>query len=148
MTLTPSIFHLGLFAELDSRSDLGIINYGVSMTTLEDVFLRLEAEAEVDQAGKTDVQNFIISGMKLVCLVLRLWIYSVSVESHTLHYKPASEKAHLNFKSQKSLMLGSRDVGGVLWMLMIHCFCFAFVDAATNCLPPMIFLCFLISRPI
>ncbi|KAF4084937.1 hypothetical protein AMELA_G00111750 [Ameiurus melas] len=39
----------GLFAKLDSRSDLGIINYGVSMTTLEDVFLRLEAEAEVDQ---------------------------------------------------------------------------------------------------
>uniref|UniRef100_A0A8C1RC96 ATP binding cassette subfamily A member 5 n=1 Tax=Cyprinus carpio TaxID=7962 RepID=A0A8C1RC96_CYPCA len=42
----------GLFAELDCRPDLGIINYGVSMTTLEDVFLRLEAEAEVDQAGK------------------------------------------------------------------------------------------------
>uniref|UniRef100_A0A9J8ARI4 Cholesterol transporter ABCA5 n=1 Tax=Cyprinus carpio carpio TaxID=630221 RepID=A0A9J8ARI4_CYPCA len=40
----------GLFAELDCRPDLGIINYGVSMTTLEDVFLRLEAEAEVDQA--------------------------------------------------------------------------------------------------
>ncbi|XP_030629359.1 cholesterol transporter ABCA5 [Chanos chanos] len=39
----------GLFAELDCRPDLGIINYGVSMTTLEDVFLRLEAEAEVDQ---------------------------------------------------------------------------------------------------
>uniref|UniRef100_A0A673IB07 ATP-binding cassette sub-family A member 5-like n=1 Tax=Sinocyclocheilus rhinocerous TaxID=307959 RepID=A0A673IB07_9TELE len=42
----------GLFVELDCRPDLGIINYGVSMTTLEDVFLRLEAEAEVDQAGK------------------------------------------------------------------------------------------------
>uniref|UniRef100_A0A8C7WL79 ABC transporter domain-containing protein n=1 Tax=Oncorhynchus mykiss TaxID=8022 RepID=A0A8C7WL79_ONCMY len=40
----------GLFSELDCRPDLGIINYGVSMTTLEDVFLRLEAEAEVDQA--------------------------------------------------------------------------------------------------
>uniref|UniRef100_A0A673I6D1 ATP-binding cassette sub-family A member 5-like n=1 Tax=Sinocyclocheilus rhinocerous TaxID=307959 RepID=A0A673I6D1_9TELE len=40
----------GLFVELDCRPDLGIINYGVSMTTLEDVFLRLEAEAEVDQA--------------------------------------------------------------------------------------------------
>uniref|UniRef100_A0A672NVM5 Cholesterol transporter ABCA5 n=1 Tax=Sinocyclocheilus grahami TaxID=75366 RepID=A0A672NVM5_SINGR len=40
----------GLFAEMDCRPDLGIINYGVSMTTLEDVFLRLEAEAEVDQA--------------------------------------------------------------------------------------------------
>uniref|UniRef100_A0A3Q3WA41 Cholesterol transporter ABCA5 n=1 Tax=Mola mola TaxID=94237 RepID=A0A3Q3WA41_MOLML len=40
----------GLFSELDCQPNLGIINYGVSMTTLEDVFLRLEAEAEVDQA--------------------------------------------------------------------------------------------------
>ncbi|KAF3704067.1 ATP-binding cassette sub-family A member 5 [Channa argus] len=40
----------GLFTDLDSQPNLGIINYGVSMTTLEDVFLRLEAEAEVDQA--------------------------------------------------------------------------------------------------
>ncbi|XP_028286434.1 cholesterol transporter ABCA5 isoform X2 [Parambassis ranga] len=40
----------GLFSELDSQPNLGIINYGVSMTTLEDVFLRLEAETEVDQA--------------------------------------------------------------------------------------------------
>ncbi|XP_035262804.1 ATP-binding cassette sub-family A member 5 [Anguilla anguilla] len=40
----------GLFSELDCRPDLSITNYGVSMTTLEDVFLRLEAEAEVDQA--------------------------------------------------------------------------------------------------
>uniref|UniRef100_A0A665WRZ3 Cholesterol transporter ABCA5 n=1 Tax=Echeneis naucrates TaxID=173247 RepID=A0A665WRZ3_ECHNA len=45
----------GLFSHLDCQPDLGIINYGVSMTTLEDVFLRLEAEAEVDQAG--DVFN-------------------------------------------------------------------------------------------
>lgn len=56
MVPTPHDFHSccisGLFAELDCRPDLGIINYGVSMTTLEDVFLRLEAEAEVDQAGK------------------------------------------------------------------------------------------------
>ncbi|XP_034050372.1 ATP-binding cassette sub-family A member 5 [Thalassophryne amazonica] len=40
----------GLFLELDTQTSLGITNYGVSMTTLEDVFLRLEAEAEVDQA--------------------------------------------------------------------------------------------------
>ncbi|XP_061563619.1 ATP-binding cassette sub-family A member 5 isoform X1 [Cololabis saira] len=40
----------GLFSELDSKPEMGISNYGVSMTTLEDVFLRLEAEAEVDQA--------------------------------------------------------------------------------------------------
>ncbi|XP_077482051.1 cholesterol transporter ABCA5 [Stigmatopora argus] len=39
-----------LFSELDSRPDACMLNYGVSMTTLEDVFLRLEAEAEVDEA--------------------------------------------------------------------------------------------------
>ncbi|NXH67312.1 ABCAA protein, partial [Hydrobates tethys] len=38
-----------LFSGLDSCSDQGIINCGVSMTTLEDVFLRLEEEAAVDQ---------------------------------------------------------------------------------------------------
>ncbi|XP_023672701.2 cholesterol transporter ABCA5 [Paramormyrops kingsleyae] len=37
-----------LFSDLDCRPDLGIANYGVSMTTLEDVFLRLEAEAEAE----------------------------------------------------------------------------------------------------
>ncbi|RLV94599.1 hypothetical protein DV515_00013078 [Chloebia gouldiae] len=38
-----------LFRGLDSCSEQGIINYGVSMTTLEDVFLRLEGEAMADQ---------------------------------------------------------------------------------------------------
>ncbi|XP_067403873.1 uncharacterized protein [Emydura macquarii macquarii] len=37
-----------LFCGLDSRSDQGIINYGISMTTLEDVFLKLESEAAID----------------------------------------------------------------------------------------------------
>ncbi|NXC10386.1 ABCA9 protein, partial [Orthonyx spaldingii] len=38
-----------LFSGLDSCSEQGIINYGVSMTTLEDVFLRLEGETTADQ---------------------------------------------------------------------------------------------------
>ncbi|XP_006886314.1 PREDICTED: ATP-binding cassette sub-family A member 5 isoform X1 [Elephantulus edwardii] len=40
----------GLFSALDTHSSLGVISYGVSMTTLEDVFLKLEVEAEIDQA--------------------------------------------------------------------------------------------------
>ncbi|XP_023614814.1 ATP-binding cassette sub-family A member 5 isoform X5 [Myotis lucifugus] len=40
----------GLFSALDTHSSLGVISYGVSMTTLEDVFLNLEVEAEIDQA--------------------------------------------------------------------------------------------------
>ncbi|NXI06362.1 ABCA9 protein, partial [Pachycephala philippinensis] len=41
-----------LFSGLDNCSEQGIINYGVSMTTLEDVFLRLEGEATADQEGE------------------------------------------------------------------------------------------------
>ncbi|KAM9716481.1 LOW QUALITY PROTEIN: cholesterol transporter ABCA5 [Menidia menidia] len=40
----------GLFQDLDGLSGLGVTSYGVSMTTLEDVFLRLESEAELDRA--------------------------------------------------------------------------------------------------
>uniref|UniRef100_A0A8C9LAW3 Cholesterol transporter ABCA5 n=1 Tax=Pavo cristatus TaxID=9049 RepID=A0A8C9LAW3_PAVCR len=40
----------GLFSDLDTHSHLGVISYGVSMTTLEDVYLKLEVEAEIDQA--------------------------------------------------------------------------------------------------
>uniref|UniRef100_A0A8C9ZMC4 Cholesterol transporter ABCA5 n=1 Tax=Sander lucioperca TaxID=283035 RepID=A0A8C9ZMC4_SANLU len=47
----------GLFSELDGQPELGIANYGVSMTTLEDVFLRLESEAEVDQAGECQAED-------------------------------------------------------------------------------------------
>ncbi|XP_009871337.1 PREDICTED: ATP-binding cassette sub-family A member 10-like, partial [Apaloderma vittatum] len=38
-----------LFSGLDRCSDQGIINYGVSMTSLEDVFLRLEEETAADR---------------------------------------------------------------------------------------------------
>ncbi|XP_050175269.1 ABC-type organic anion transporter ABCA8-like [Myiozetetes cayanensis] len=38
-----------LFSGLDSCSGKGIINYGVSMTTLEDVFLKLEGEDTADR---------------------------------------------------------------------------------------------------
>lgn len=46
-----SFLSLGLFSDLDTHSHLGVITYGVSMTTLEDVYLKLEVEAEIDQAG-------------------------------------------------------------------------------------------------
>nr|DBA27570.1 TPA: hypothetical protein GDO54_008045 [Pyxicephalus adspersus] len=39
----------GLFSALDNNCSLGVLTYGVSVTTLEDVFFRLEAESDVDQ---------------------------------------------------------------------------------------------------
>lgn len=58
-TMGPLFFSflLGLFSALDIHSNLGVISYGVSMTTLEDVFLKLEVEAEIDQAGKNRAKN-------------------------------------------------------------------------------------------
>ncbi|XP_078257242.1 cholesterol transporter ABCA5 [Rhinoraja longicauda] len=43
----------GLFEDLDSRTNLGINSYGVSMTSLEEVFLKLESESEMDQTDYT-----------------------------------------------------------------------------------------------
>ncbi|XP_048466975.1 ATP-binding cassette sub-family A member 5 isoform X2 [Rhincodon typus] len=40
----------GLFEDLDGRTNLGIDSYGVSMTSLDEVFLKLEEESEIDQA--------------------------------------------------------------------------------------------------
>ncbi|XP_044278135.1 ABC-type organic anion transporter ABCA8-like, partial [Varanus komodoensis] len=37
-----------LFSDMDGQTDLGIVNYGVTMTTLEDVFLRLQGDETID----------------------------------------------------------------------------------------------------
>ncbi|XP_028935995.1 ATP-binding cassette sub-family A member 9-like [Ornithorhynchus anatinus] len=41
----------GLYSDLDGCTDQGIVNYGVSMTTLNEVFLKLEGKTAVDEAG-------------------------------------------------------------------------------------------------
>lgn len=57
-TQCVSLLSPGLFTDLDTHSHLGVITYGVSMTTLEDVYLKLEVEAEIDQAGGLDCGCF------------------------------------------------------------------------------------------
>uniref|UniRef100_A0A8C4VS92 ATP binding cassette subfamily A member 10 n=1 Tax=Gopherus evgoodei TaxID=1825980 RepID=A0A8C4VS92_9SAUR len=43
-----------LFCDLDTHVCREILSYGISMTTLADVFLTLEEEATIDQAGKKE----------------------------------------------------------------------------------------------
>ncbi|XP_077184470.1 ATP-binding cassette sub-family A member 10-like isoform X2 [Paroedura picta] len=38
-----------LFCDMDHKTDLGIVNYGVTMTTLEDVFLKLEDNETLEE---------------------------------------------------------------------------------------------------
>ncbi|XP_066469372.1 ABC-type organic anion transporter ABCA8-like isoform X2 [Tiliqua scincoides] len=40
-----------LFCNMDQQTDLGIINYGITVTTLEDVFLKLEGNETTDEEG-------------------------------------------------------------------------------------------------
>ncbi|NXI40022.1 ABCA9 protein, partial [Galbula dea] len=96
-----------LFNSLDSCSSQGIITYGVSMTTLEDVFLKLEEEAPVDQedehilgedwaeAGprgpnETELGSLLLSGTGKVTLSgLALWRQQVTAMAwvHLLNLK-------------------------------------------------------------
>lgn len=45
---------LDLYRDLDRCSNQGIENYGVSMTTLNEVFLKLEGKSMVDESGKRE----------------------------------------------------------------------------------------------
>ncbi|KAH0629327.1 hypothetical protein JD844_011311 [Phrynosoma platyrhinos] len=47
----------GLFCDMDHQTDLGIVNYGVTMTTLEDVFLKLEGNEIIDEEGNVLFQT-------------------------------------------------------------------------------------------
>ncbi|XP_051490810.1 ATP-binding cassette sub-family A member 10-like isoform X2 [Apus apus] len=100
-----------LFSGLDSCSDQGITNYGVSMTTLEDVFLRLDEEATADQEdecvlgeeragagprcpGETELGSLLLSdGEKVVLSSWALWRQQVSAMArvHFLRLKSSAK---------------------------------------------------------
>uniref|UniRef100_A0A8C6KAS6 Uncharacterized protein n=1 Tax=Melopsittacus undulatus TaxID=13146 RepID=A0A8C6KAS6_MELUD len=87
-----------LFRGLDSCSDQGIINYGVSMTALEDVFLRLDEEATVDQ-GTIVAANTQPAEMEPV-VGLALWRQQVSAMAWVHFLKLKS-----SVKSLRSILL-------------------------------------------
>uniref|UniRef100_A0A8C3C051 ATP binding cassette subfamily A member 10 n=1 Tax=Cairina moschata TaxID=8855 RepID=A0A8C3C051_CAIMO len=81
-----------LFRGLDSCSDWGIINYGVSMTTLEDVFLRLEEEATLGQEG-----SLLLSGTgKATVSGAALWRQQVSAMAWVHFLKLKGSELELN----------------------------------------------------
>ena len=49
---------LELCQHLDSCLGLGIENYGVSMTTLNEVFPKLEGKSTIDESGKKMLENY------------------------------------------------------------------------------------------
>nr|XP_034959946.1 ATP-binding cassette sub-family A member 9-like isoform X2 [Zootoca vivipara] len=88
-----------LFSDMDHQKELGIVNYGVTMTTLEDVFLKLEGnemidekegakgadEMEQDLLLLSDTGKATISGSKLwrqqVCAIARMQFLNLKRES-------------------------------------------------------------------
>uniref|UniRef100_A0A8C3GIF0 ATP binding cassette subfamily A member 10 n=1 Tax=Cairina moschata TaxID=8855 RepID=A0A8C3GIF0_CAIMO len=109
-----------LFRGLDSCSDWGIINYGVSMTTLEDVFLRLEEEATLGQEGtsvwaeagqkcpeETEPGSLLLSGTG-----------KATVSGAALWRQQVSAMAWVHFlKLKGSLELNAVTAGGMIFTL-------------------------------
>uniref|UniRef100_A0A8D2J6Y0 ABC transporter domain-containing protein n=1 Tax=Varanus komodoensis TaxID=61221 RepID=A0A8D2J6Y0_VARKO len=52
-----------LFSDMDGQTDLGIVNYGVTMTTLEDVFLRLEGDETIGTEGEVWLQTMCVAAV-------------------------------------------------------------------------------------
>ncbi|XP_032994804.1 ATP-binding cassette sub-family A member 9-like [Lacerta agilis] len=88
-----------LFSDMDRQKELGIVNYGVTMTTLEDVFLKLEGNEMIDEkegpkgAGEmeqdllllSDTGKATIRGSELwrqqVCAIARMQFLNLKRES-------------------------------------------------------------------
>uniref|UniRef100_A0A8C3V6W8 Cholesterol transporter ABCA5 n=1 Tax=Catharus ustulatus TaxID=91951 RepID=A0A8C3V6W8_CATUS len=99
----------GLFSDLDTHSHLGVITYGVSMTTLEDVYLKLEVEAEIDQAdysvfhsqqAQEEVDTKSLDDMEQSLLVLSE-AKAPALSSSALWKKQVSTIAKVHFLSLK-----------------------------------------------
>ncbi|XP_039181354.1 ATP-binding cassette sub-family A member 6-like isoform X2 [Crotalus tigris] len=92
-----------LFSEIDQQTDLGILDYGVTMTTLEDVFLKQEGneknsdygvhyEGEGEEPGKDEMEQnlLLLSEMgKVTMKGLGLWrqqVYAIG-RMHFLNLK-------------------------------------------------------------
>ncbi|XP_028935962.1 ATP-binding cassette sub-family A member 5 isoform X1 [Ornithorhynchus anatinus] len=114
----------GLFSDLDIHSNLGVISYGVSMTTLEDVFLKLEVEAEIDQADysvfnqqqpeeETDSKSF--DEMEQSLLILSE-TKSSAVSTMALWKQQVSTIAKFHFLTLKR---ESKSIRSVLLLLLI-----------------------------
>ncbi|XP_051925524.1 ATP-binding cassette sub-family A member 5 [Hippocampus zosterae] len=100
----------GLFSELDSRPDLGLVNYGVSMTTLEDVFLRLEAEAEVNEA---DYSVFGREGAEDECDAATAMSSDDEADRRLLMFSDGSELA-------RGAALWRQQFSSVAWLHMLN----------------------------
>ncbi|CAH2093421.1 unnamed protein product [Euphydryas editha] len=83
--LFPPLFHAIELEIRDKTNRLGITSYGVSMTTLEEVFLSLEGENEEETEA--------VEGLSSVKLVrARALSRSLSLQSKTLSYQELNDK--------------------------------------------------------
>ncbi|XP_037133937.1 ATP-binding cassette sub-family A member 5 [Syngnathus acus] len=99
----------GLFSELDAQPDLGLVNYGVSMTTLEDVFLRLEAETEVDKADYSVFNREVAEGAECVGATL----YGDESDQRLLMFSDRAELA-------RGAALWRQQFACVAWLHMLN----------------------------
>ncbi|KAH0629332.1 hypothetical protein JD844_011317 [Phrynosoma platyrhinos] len=89
-----------LFADLDIHSHLGVVSYGVSMTTLEDVFLKLEVEPEIEQAAEEESDKKSVDELEQSLLMLSETKVS-ALSNKALWKKQAITMAKVHFLNLK-----------------------------------------------
>ncbi|XP_034268587.1 ABC-type organic anion transporter ABCA8-like isoform X2 [Pantherophis guttatus] len=109
-----------LFNEIDQQRDLGVIDYGVTMTTLEDVFLKLEGnekncddygvrhEGEEEEPGKDEMEQdlLLLSEMgKVTVKGFELWRQQVCAIAR-MHF--------LNLKRECKIWGGLLLISGII----------------------------------
>ncbi|NXU16094.1 ABCA6 protein, partial [Pardalotus punctatus] len=102
-----------LFSGLDSCSGQGIINYGVSMTTLEDVFLRLEGEAAThreDEHGPCEERGVRCPDEARPRSLLLSDTGKASVQGLALWRQQVSAMARVHFLKLKSSVKNLRSI--------------------------------------
>uniref|UniRef100_A0A8C5JZ27 ATP-binding cassette, sub-family A member 8a n=1 Tax=Jaculus jaculus TaxID=51337 RepID=A0A8C5JZ27_JACJA len=103
-----------LYRDLESCFDLGIENYGVSMTTLNEVFLSLEGKSAVDQSGTRDTAGFVemeqlvcsLNGMKKTQEGMALWWQQLRAVTRLRFLKLKHERKSLLLLINRILAFG------------------------------------------
>uniref|UniRef100_A0A8C3FYN9 ATP binding cassette subfamily A member 10 n=1 Tax=Chrysemys picta bellii TaxID=8478 RepID=A0A8C3FYN9_CHRPI len=111
-----------LFCDLDTHVCQEILSYGISMTTLADVFLTLEEEAAIDQAGKK-VQYYAFSPDELEQSLLSLSdTGKATVRGTALWRQQVCALARIRFLKLKheNQTLRSIDIRILLGMILNH----------------------------
>lgn len=109
---------LDLYRDLDRCSNQGIENYGVSMTTLNEVFLKLEGKSAIDESGKKKKRR---RNFHFVCLWNSLsWKYILNDEVLCFWRCSDSVRSWENLEQRRDVFLSLSSLFVQCWHPLLN----------------------------